>query len=77
MFTNKESFKKEFALRLARKYGRDVDKSHITERYDILGEMVRDYAGNQYRITHDTVVKRKEKQLVYKKGIIKRGEYYE
>ncbi|MCQ2796351.1 MAG: glycogen/starch/alpha-glucan phosphorylase [Bacilli bacterium] len=65
MFTNKESFKKEFALRLARKYGRDVTTSHITERYDILGEMVRDYAGNQYRITHDTIVKRKQKQLVY------------
>ncbi len=65
MFKNVSSFKKEFTLRLARKYGRDVDKSHITERYDILGEMVRDYAGNHYRITHDTVIKKKQKQLVY------------
>lgn len=65
MFKNKESFKKEFALRLARKYGRDVSDSHITETYDILGEMVRDYAGNEYRLTHDLVKKNKQKQLIY------------
>ncbi|MCQ2792490.1 MAG: glycogen/starch/alpha-glucan phosphorylase [Bacilli bacterium] len=65
MFSSKESFKREFTLRLARKYGRDVEKSHITERYDILGEMVRDYAGNEYRVTHDEVVKKKQRQLIY------------
>ncbi|MCQ2753102.1 MAG: glycogen/starch/alpha-glucan phosphorylase [Bacilli bacterium] len=65
MFKSKESFKKEFTERLNQKFGRSVEQSHITERYDILGEMVRDYAGSQYRTTHDLVVANKEKQLVY------------
>lgn len=65
MFKNKESFKKEFTERLSSKFGRSVESSHITERYDILGEMVRDYAGSKYRTTHDAVIKNKQKQLVY------------
>ena len=65
MFKTKESFKNEFAKRLASKYGRSVETSHITERYDVLGEMVRDYAGDKYRLTHDAVINKKQKQLVY------------
>ena len=42
MFDNKTDFKRTFALRLEEKYGRSVPDSHITERYDVLGEMVRD-----------------------------------
>ena len=45
MFDNKEDFKKTFALRLEERYGRSVEDSHITERFEVLGEMVRDYAG--------------------------------
>ena len=49
MFKDKKDFKTTFARRLEEKYGRSVDDSHITERYDILGEMVRDYAGYEWR----------------------------
>ena len=44
MFSSKENFKKEFRRRIVEKYGRDVKDCHITECYDILGTMVRDYA---------------------------------
>ena len=42
MFSNKLEFKQEFERRLSEKYGKGVSDSHITERYNILGEMVRD-----------------------------------
>lgn len=65
MFKNKTEFKEEFAKRLSEKYGKNVKDSHISERYDILGELVRDYAGNHWRQTREYVLKNKEKQLIY------------
>ncbi len=65
MFKNKADFKKEFELRLSEKYGRGVDDSHISERYDILGEMVRDYAGYDWRACREAMHKDNSKQLVY------------
>ena len=65
MFKNKAEFKDEFSKRLSEKYGKNVKDSHISERYDILGELVRDYAGNYWRQTREYVLKNKEKQLIY------------
>ncbi|MDD3938386.1 MAG: glycogen/starch/alpha-glucan phosphorylase [Bacilli bacterium] len=65
MFKSKAEFKEEFSKRLAEKYGKNVKDSHISERYDILGELVRDYAGNYWRQTREYVLKNKEKQLIY------------
>ncbi len=65
MFKSKAEFKDEFSKRLAEKYGKNVKDSHISERYDILGELVRDYAGNYWRQTREYVLKNKEKQLIY------------
>ncbi|MFA5481282.1 MAG: glycogen/starch/alpha-glucan phosphorylase [Bacilli bacterium] len=65
MFKNKAEFKEHFARRLTEKYGKNVHDSHITERYDILGELVRDYAGNNWRKTREYILKNKEKQLIY------------
>ena len=48
MFKDKMSLK-EFAKRLSEKYGKNVKDSHISERYDALGTIVRDYAGNYWR----------------------------
>ena len=44
MFRNKQEFKKEFSQRLIEAYGTTVDQTHPTEKYLVLGEMVRDYA---------------------------------
>ena len=65
MFDNVLNFKYEFARRLSEKYGRSVEDSHITERYDILGEMVRDYAGSHWRNCRENLVQENRKQIVY------------
>ena len=65
MFDNKQDFKQTFAKRLEEKYGRSVEDSHITERYDILGEMVRDYAGHDWRDCREDVLRENSKQLIY------------
>ncbi len=65
MFESKQDFQLTFARRLEEKYGRSVEDSHITERYDILGEMVRDYAGHDWRACRDDVLKKSHKQLIY------------
>ncbi|MFA5235516.1 MAG: glycogen/starch/alpha-glucan phosphorylase [Bacilli bacterium] len=65
MFDSIVEFKKEFETRLIEKYGRDVKNSHITERYDILGRMVRDFAGKDWRRTREQTLVTGQKQLIY------------
>mgnify|MGYP004551501923 FL=1 len=65
MFDNKEDFKLTFARRLEEKYGLSVSDSHISERYDILGEMVRDYAGHEWRESRESILRDNKKQLIY------------
>ena len=64
MFENKQSFKEEYARRLLETYGVSVENSHITERYAVLGEMVRDYANVDWGRTHDKTIK-KQRTLIY------------
>lgn len=65
MFDSKDVFKNEFEKRLIEKYGRAVKESHITERYDILGTMVRDYSAFNWRNTRDEIMADNRKQLIY------------
>lgn len=65
MFENKESFKKSFETRIIEKYGRSVQESHITERFDILGTMVRDYASFNWKATKEKVAQSQSRQMVY------------
>lgn len=65
MFSSKKKFKEVFQLRLIEKYGNTVEEAHPTELYDILGEMVRDYAGKDWRNTREEVLHKGRKQLVY------------
>ena len=65
MFKDKKDFKTTFARRLEEKYGRTVEDSHITERYDILGEMVRDYAGYEWRTCRQDILGNNRRQLIY------------
>ncbi len=65
MFDNKEDFKREFQMRLIEKYGRDPKDCDITECYDILGTMVRDYANVDSKECKELVKKNGTKQLIY------------
>ena len=55
MFSSKKEFKQIYQQRLIEKYGNTVEEAHPTELFDILGEMVRDYAGLYWRDTRKTV----------------------
>lgn len=64
MFANKEEFKKEFERRISEKHGESVEESHITEKFEVLGEMVRDYAGTHWRNCREETEAGK-KQCIY------------
>ena len=65
MFENKSAFKKAFTERMLERYGVSVSDSHISERYAILGEMVRDYANVDWGHTRNKSIKRDQKTLIY------------
>ena len=65
MFANKEIFKSEYKRRLLERYGVSIEESHITERYAVLGEMVRDFANVDWNKTHESQMKKSEKTLIY------------
>ena len=65
IFSNKTEFAKEFKSRMSAKYGRSPSDAHVLEKYDILGEMVRDYAGYNWRKTHEYLNSNHSKQLIY------------
>ena len=65
MFKNKEEFKEIFLRRLESKFGRTVQDSHITERYEILGHIIRDYAGQNLKKLRTIDNKKHPRQLIY------------
>ena len=65
MFANKQSFKVEYAKRLIETYGVTVEKSHISERFQILGQMVRDFANIDWEKTYDKAINKDQKTLIY------------
>ena len=65
MFENKAAFKKAFTERMLERYGVSINDSHISERYAILGEMVRDYANVDWGHTRDKSIKRDQKTVIY------------
>ena len=65
LFKNKKEFAEIFKERIIAKYGKEPKDAHIFEKYDILGEMVRDYAGTNWRNTKTYVNNHHQKQLIY------------
>lgn len=65
LFKSKEEFAAMYKERIVAKYGKEPKEAHIFEKYEILGEMVRDYAGTNWRNTRSYVLDKKEKQLIY------------
>ncbi len=65
MFNNKERFKAEFTKRAVEQYGRGVDEIHISEKYLILGDMVKDYASFHWKESKEVCTREAKKQLTY------------
>ena len=71
MFQSTKAFKSEFTKRMLERYGVSVAESHVSERYEILGEMVRDFANVDWKETHyDTVKKRSKNINLFLHGIL-------
>ncbi len=65
MFKDKFDFKREFTTRVVESYGRSLEQSHITERYVVLGEMVREYASVHWKDTKENIAQLGAKQMYY------------
>ncbi len=65
MFKDKFDFKREFTTRVVESYGRSLEQSHITERYVVLGEMVREYASIHWKDTKENIAQLGAKQMYY------------
>lgn len=65
MFKNKEEFKKEYIEGLAEKYGVNIEDADITEKFDVLGSLVKNYAGMRWRSTRTNIANNHKKQLIY------------
>lgn len=65
MFNNKFDFKRDFSAKMVEMYGRSLEQSHVTERYMVLGEMVREYASIHWKETKETATQVGAKQMYY------------
>ena len=65
MFKDKYDFKRDFTQRVVEKYGRSVQQSHHTERYMVLGDMVRDYASTLWKQSKEEAAYIGAKQMFY------------
>ena len=65
LFKNKEEFASMYKDRIVAKYGKEPQDAHIFEKYEILGEIVRDYAGTSWRNTRTYTIDKHAKQLIY------------
>ena len=65
MFESKEQFKEKYERRMTERFGRDIHESSPTEQYLILGEVIRDSVGADWRNTKKVLAGKKEKQVYY------------
>lgn len=64
-FSSKEDFKNEFTRRTVETYGRSFEQAHKTEKYMVLGSMVRDYASVHWKATKESIAHTEQKQMFY------------
>lgn len=56
---------RDYKRRIEESYGRSFADSHMTERYMILGEMIRDFASLRWKQTKEIIDKTKQKRVYY------------
>ena len=65
MFKSKEEFKEQYIRRLVESFGCAVEDTHPTEKYMVLGKMVRDYANVNWKDTKSAIKHTQAKQIYY------------
>ena len=65
IFSSVESFKEALKTEVSSRFGREFEDSYPEERYQALGALIRDQAGNSWKVTKESVRDNKTKQLYY------------
>ncbi len=65
MFENKEAFKEAFIKKIEESYGRSIETSDITEKYIVLGNLIREYASLNWMDSKETTGINGNKQMYY------------
>ncbi|NCC54693.1 MAG: glycogen/starch/alpha-glucan phosphorylase [Erysipelotrichia bacterium] len=61
----KKEFIEKFKRHAIENYGRELADIHITEKYMLLGEMIREYAGYRWKDSKETLANTGQKQMYY------------
>lgn len=64
-FQSKENFVEAFKTAVSERYGRNFENTFPEERYIVLGNMIRDYAGINWKATKNAIQESGTKQLYY------------
>lgn len=64
-FSTAEEFKEEYKRRIIEKYGRSIEQAHKTEKYMVLGEIIRDYASVNWKSSKEEIANKEQKQMYY------------
>lgn len=64
-FSTTEEFKDEYKRRIIEKYGRSIEQAHKTEKYMVLGEIIRDYASVNWKSSKEEIANKEQKQMYY------------
>ncbi|MGL5041821.1 MAG: glycogen/starch/alpha-glucan phosphorylase [Culicoidibacterales bacterium] len=65
MYFEKEKFKKSFIHRVEDKYGKAIEYTGEQEKYIVLAEMIRGYAGEGWKQTREVTISENRKKLYY------------
>lgn len=64
-FSSTQNFVESFKTNVSEQYGRDFEDTYPVERYLVLGAMIRDYAGINWKETKNAIKESQTKQLYY------------
>ncbi|WP_273477290.1 glycogen/starch/alpha-glucan phosphorylase [Faecalicoccus acidiformans] len=64
-FDSKEVFIERYKQEVSETYGREFEETFLAERYQVLGKMIRDYVGINWKETKNAIKKSQSKQLYY------------
>ena len=64
-FDSKEVFIERYKQEVSETYGREFEETFMAERYQVLGKMIRDYVGINWKETKNAIKKSQSKQLYY------------
>ena len=65
MYRTKTDFVNDFKKRMQETYGRSVESSDITEKYMVLGNIIRDFASVNWMETKEENAKQENKMMYY------------